>query len=158
MKSKKPFTLLEVMIAVLLLAIAAGAIGLRMGKSLEERRFQAARDRLHLELELCRFQALNQQADVIVVLEKSQERIRFKQSCPEMATEKVFHWDGPGQFLWNGEPMQTGIFYFYATGTIHPSGRFEWVHGNRRASWDIPGCFAYSEGEKKMLRPRESIQ
>ena len=154
----RSFTLLEVMIALVLLAMAAGITGIRLHRGLEEKQFQTAADRLHAELEACRRQSLNMQTDWIAVLKKSGDRFVLTRVCPETKQSQRQEWPAPCQLNWNGQPADEIQFLFSATGKIAPAGIFALTGPRKRSiEWKIPQLFAYSEETDGSLPRPESL-
>jgi prepilin-type N-terminal cleavage/methylation domain-containing protein len=143
--SKRAFTLLEVMIAVILLAAAGVIIGIRLGKALDEKQFHTAVDRLYSELESSRRLALNMQADWSVVLEKKNDLIFYYRACPEVAQSSISQWKAPCELRWNDERIDKISFRFSSTGKIEPTGFLEIVGSRLCIRWSFPELFAVME-------------
>jgi prepilin-type N-terminal cleavage/methylation domain-containing protein len=143
---KRPFTLLEVMIVILLLSIAGSIIGIRLGNALEEKQFQTAVERLYSELESSRRMALNMQADWSVILEKQNDLFVFYRSCPESARSFTVQWKAPCHLRWNDEPIEKIAFLFSSTGKIEPGGLLEIIGSRQHLRWSFPEHFAVTEG------------
>lgn len=150
--TKRLFSLLEVMIAVFILALAGSVIGIRLGKALDEKQFQSAVDRLYSELESSRRLALNMQADWSVVLEKQKDHILLYRTCPEVTKSFAVQWKAPCSFLWNHEPIEKIAFHFSSTGKMEPAGLLEIVGSGHTVSWSFPGRFAITEGSDGAVR------
>ena len=150
---RRPFTLLEVMIAIFLIAIASSAMGIRMHRLVEEKKFHASADRLYAELESCRRLALNMQADWIVNLEKKPHRISLTRVCPETGKSIIVSWEVLDPLLWNGKPVQHLSIQFSATGQVAPSGLLEMVHSNQHIRWQLPQMFHIIESSDGHLPP-----
>jgi type II secretory pathway pseudopilin PulG len=148
---KRPFTLLEVMIAIFLLSIAGAIIGIRLGRALEEKQFQAAIERLSCELESSRRLALNMQADWSVILEKKDDRLIFHQTCLEAAKFATIQWKAPCHLRWNDEPIESIAFLFSSTGKVEPRGFLEMVGSRQRIGWRFPEKFDIAEGQDGAL-------
>jgi len=148
---KCAFTLLEVMIAVVLLAMASTIIGFRLGKALDEKQFQAAIDRLYSELESSRRLALNMQADWGVVLEKKNDLLFVYRVCPEVAQSSTVQWKAPCRLRWNNEEIETMSFHFSATGKIEPVGVLEITGSRQCIQWNFPERFSVMEGADEAL-------
>jgi prepilin-type N-terminal cleavage/methylation domain-containing protein len=156
---KQCFTLIEVMIVILILAVAGTVIGIRIDKALEEKQFQTAADRLYCELESCRHLAMNMQADWTVSLEKKKDRFIFMRASPETGRSATFEWAAPCQLLWNARPAERIVFQFSSTGKIAPAGLLELVGKTRRVQWNLPQLFHAAEGSDGALpRPDFSLK
>jgi prepilin-type N-terminal cleavage/methylation domain-containing protein len=148
---KRAFTLLEVIIVLVLLGLAAGVVGIRVVKSIEAKRFQSAADRLYLELEACHIRSLNTQADFFLKVESHRDRLFLDGSCPEMEMSFKSDWDAPCDLYWNGEKFQGIVFQFASTGHMAPLGQLEFIRGEQRIVWDFPQIFHLTE--EKLKRP-----
>jgi prepilin-type N-terminal cleavage/methylation domain-containing protein len=152
------FTLLEVLIALVLIAIAGSIIGIRISTALEEKQFQTSVDRLYAELESCRRQALNTQADWIASLATKKDRFILVRSCPEAGKAVTLEWPTPSHLEWNHKPSQRIVFLFSSTGKIAPAGLLEIVGAKKRAVWQLPELFSVAEGSDGALkRPDQKI-
>ena len=83
MKRKTFFTLLEVMIGVFLLLLAAGAVSWKMYPLIEKRKFQSDLERLRSRLLTCRHLALTMQADWRGSLVRVKNKWVFEMTCPK---------------------------------------------------------------------------
>jgi prepilin-type N-terminal cleavage/methylation domain-containing protein len=153
---RRLFTLLEMMITIVLLALAASIIGIRLGKALEEKHFQTAIDRLDSELESCRRLALNMQADWNAVLEKKNDLFLFYRTCPEAAKTSVVQWKAPCRLRWNNEPAEKISFLFSATGKMEPAGLMEIVGSRQCVRWSFPERFRLFERKDGALQRPDS--
>ena len=156
-KSVRCFTLLEVMIAIFLIAIAASVVGINVSKALEDKQFQTSADRLYCELESCRRIAFNMQADWIVTIEMKMKRISLKRSCPETGQSFTIEWDAAGQLYWNSEILEPMNILFSSTGKISPTGCLEYVGQRKSVQWVLPQVFHIAEGsDGALIRPDEA--
>lgn len=150
---KKAFTLLEVMIAIFLLAIASSIIGIRVGRALEEKQFQTAIDRLYSELESSRRMALNMQADWSATVEKKNDLFVLYRTCPEVGKSSTVQWKAPCYLRWNDAPIEKIAFLFSSTGKMEPTGFLEIVGSRQCIRWSFPERFAITE-EADGVMPR----
>lgn len=134
------------MVAIVLLAIAASAIGIRTSQALEKRRFQTAAGRLFSELEACRQLAMNMQADWNLEVQKKNGRLVLLRTSAEVSESVAHEWKAEGDLLWNHEPVERIAFLFSSTGKIVPKGRLEMICGKIKIQWDVPQVFALQEG------------
>lgn len=145
--TKRGFTLLEVLIALFLIALMGGIVGTRVFSGLDEHRFRSAVQRLFSELKAARFSALHMQADWIVTLEQKGNQIHVHRSCPEVERSIQVNWSLPYHFFWNGKEVQSLLISFSATGNIAPSGVLELVGGSQRIKWEFPQLFQLVQPE-----------
>lgn len=145
------FTLLEIMIAIVLLAIAGSVIAIRTSHALEEKQFQTAVDRLYLELEACHHSALNMQADWGVILEKKNDSFSFYCTSPETNRSFSRLWKAPCQLQWNHQPIEKISILFASSGKIMPGGILEIIGTRKRVVWEFPQLFEIVEGSDGAL-------
>ncbi len=143
---KRPFTLLEILIGILLIALVSGAIGLRVGKGIEEKKFSSSVDRLFVELEACRRLSLNAQADWIAILEKKEGKFFLHKSCPEMQKAVSVSWSTSCKIHFNQEEVSALSFQFSASGKLSPQGILTLSDGKRKITWTLPDRFSVFEG------------
>ena len=145
MMYKRSFTLLELLIGIALIVVISGAVGLRVGMGIEEKKFQSSIGRLFVELEACRHLALNSQADWIAILEEKDGCFILHKSCPEMQREVTASWKSPCQIHFNQEKANLLSFQFSSSGKLSPQGILSFSDGKRKISWTLPDHFSVFE-------------
>lgn len=153
MKSRY-LSLIELMVGIAIIAIAAGAVGFRIVCALEDARFQSSLDRVSAELSYCQRQARSMQADWFAVIQIHSGRLAFQRSCPEAGQASMSTWESHAELRWDEKPIERISIHFAATGKIAPSGALEWIGKRRKVRWDFPDRFSVFEvGSEKLARP-----
>ena len=155
MRKRLAFTLLEVMVAISIMLIAAGAIGWKMFRMIERKRFSSGAEKLRSRLFTCRQLALNMQADWEGVLRRDGKKWTFEAKCvdsPEVAGLPPLVLDIL-IFSLDGEKKELLSFYFTATGEIYPKGVLLIRQSATdpeapRIEWKFPEIFLKEEGDK----------
>lgn len=142
--------LLEVMIAILLLALAAGGLGTGICKGIEEKRFNSAGQRLFVELEALRHLAVNSQADWLAILEKRGDCFVLHKTCPEMDKAFFVSWKAPCELSFNQESTEAIAFQFSSSGKCSPKGILTLASGKKTFTLTLPDQFSVFEGESKL--------
>ena len=70
MRKKRPFSLLELIVGISILALVSSAVIWKMSRLIERKRFDSSVDRIQSRIFTCRRLAMNMQADWKAVLEK----------------------------------------------------------------------------------------
>jgi type II secretory pathway pseudopilin PulG len=138
MKSRKrPFTLLEVMVAFTLLLIAAGALSLKMHHMVQEKKFQSQISRLKERFSACQKLAIAMQTDWEGVLKKEGENWVFETHCFDGRKETNLPpllLDLSVQVFLNDKPVSNIHIDFYSSGQILPKGELRFVKDKTRIS------------------------
>jgi hypothetical protein len=152
MKRKLAFTLLEAMIAISLMLIAAGAIGWKMEGMIARKRFQSDVEKFQSRLLVCHRLALNTQADWRGNLVRDGEKWIFTVHCienPKLFPLPPLSLRDLSLFL-EGEKREEVSFDFTATGEVFPKGRMK-LSGSKglAVEWLLPELFSLEEGDRK---------
>lgn len=160
---KSPFSLLEIVIAIVLLSLMAAVVGLRIGRGFEQRRFEITVGRLRAELESARRLAINMQADWILTLTREKNLFRLQRSCPELGQSYDVEWEAAARIFFNkrevleertmrdsgslqeGGGVRRIAFHFSSTGKISPKGSIDFVQGENRVHWELPDLLGQTE-------------
>jgi prepilin-type N-terminal cleavage/methylation domain-containing protein len=154
MRNKKAFTLLEVMIAILLLAITASVLAVRVSKAIDDQRFKSGGERLKNEILVSRQLALNMQADWQAQLELNGDELYFRRSSLEADQTIAMHWKCPGEMLWNHQRVQKISFLFSSTGKVIDVGVIELIGPHQCMMIDISQLFSIADrADDQMPRP-----
>ena len=145
MTNKKAFTLLEVMVALVILGLISGVVGVQLHKGIEEKRFQTSIDRFHTELFSARRLAINMQADWILTLRKEDQKLLLRRFCPELGQEQRVQWEAPFRLFWNREEIHEMVFHFAATGKVSPKGTLELMGKEKQVAFGFPQLFHITE-------------
>ena len=147
---KNGFTLLEVMVAIAILAMASSVIGWKMHGAVCKKRFQSQTERLQDRFIVTQRLAIAMQADWKGVLRKETDGWVLEISCEE----------GKGrafsplhircmEILFEGKPVDELTFDFFTSGEVRPNGLFSFIHPLDKIEWR---CSERDEGKK--LGPR----
>lgn len=74
-KSKKYFTLLEIMVVIIIITIASSAIGIRICKSISTYEYQKATDQIFEKLKFAKKFALANQCDIYISFKQDKSRL-----------------------------------------------------------------------------------
>ena len=140
------------MIALVLIVLAAGGIGIRVHRAIQDKQFQVAVDRVLFELQISHRLALNMQADWTVVIDQTERGLVLRRSCAETGKEIRFECKSCSLLYWNEKPIERIAFQFASTGNILPKGNFALKGKNKEVVWRIPGIFLIKEGKEKNTR------
>ena len=153
MRRKRAFTLLEVLVAICLLTLIAGALGWKLHGMIARKRFTSGIERLRSRLLTCRRLALNMQADWRGVLQWNGETWVFEAVCvesPKMPGLSPLSIDSLTIFL-DGEKKEFLAFDFTASGDVFPKGILTIAPKtgeSDKIEWKFPDLFLLEEGEK----------
>lgn len=143
---KRPFTLLEVMVAFALLVIAAGAIGLKMHHGVQEKRFRTEMDRLKTRCIACQKMAIAMQSDWEGVLRKEGKKWIFETRCLDSIQEKKLSplvFETPFQFSFNDQTASGIQLDFYSSGLVLPKGKVKFTKDKDKSQqWNIQEIFS----------------
>ncbi len=147
--TKKLFTLLEVMVAIALLVIASGVIGVKMHQAVEKKHFQSSLERLRARLVVTQKIAVATQADWQGTLTKKDAEWIFKTDCEESKLKKL----APlrlsfTEVYFNGKKIDELTIDFFASGQVLPVGDFVFVNKTMDAKWMTTDLFQRKEGKK----------
>jgi Tfp pilus assembly protein FimT len=124
-KSKRALHLLEIMLAIGILAIAGGAIFWRLDRFIQHKRFQGDTGRLKSTLLHAKTLALNTHSDIQVVLASSKKGWNIQLQCQEDPTAVPHKWHtslGPSQLFLNDVSVKELKFEFFSSGHTLPKG------------------------------------
>lgn len=149
---KKAFTLLEVLVAIVLIGIASCLISFRMVRAVQKKKFHSQIERLKNRLVVSQKLAVVSQSDWTCTLQKQEKGWLFEAKCDEIRHKTL-----PSlqldeiEVLLNQKRVEKLIFNFFATGHVHPSGSLAFVQGQEKIEWKSSEIFHESEG--KILGP-----
>lgn len=150
MKSRRFFTLLEVMVAIMLIAIASGGVIWKMQGAIRKKQFQSELERFRARLTVCQRLAVAMQADWTGTLKKNGKEWIFDIDCEEGA--RVRKW-APltlhAAISLDGEKFDELQVDFFASGQVHPSGTLVFSQHEERVEWRLSEIFQRDEGKKQ---------
>lgn len=148
-KSKKSFTLLEVMIAIFIIAISASGVGYKLYSLLEKKRFSSDVERVISRLvSLHVLSQLNHQ-DLLLKSEKKEGKIIFFSFS---SSQNYYFQDPPltiddAQFILNQNMTENLDFTFYSSGQIKPFGVLTIVRKEMKKEIVFSELFSFSQGD-----------
>jgi hypothetical protein len=155
MKRRRLFTLLEIMLGIALLTIAAGALGWRIHTAVRKKKFQTDVSRIQVQLQTCHHLALNTHADWQVVLEHVDNRLIMRDLCVEGSLMTPFQPKflslDPLTLIFNGEEVEGISFYCTSSGQVLPKGILLISRESLQQELKIPELFHQVEGEEREI-------
>lgn len=155
MRRKLGFSLFEVVIAICLIGLAAGAIGWKIDKMISRKRFFSAVESLRSRLLTCRRLSLNMQADWRCNLRREEKKWIFESVCSENPRSQALPLISMAPFAlyFNGEKKEFIAFEFFSSGNCSPKGVLTLQQegaGQNESGIDlkIPQIFLGEEGNK----------
>ena len=154
MKTKNPFSLIEVMIAIAICAAVASAIGWKMHGMIVKKRFSSSVERLCSRLLTCRRLAMNMQADWGVSLYCKGNQTFLKAECIDSPEVKALPPLSLGflEFFLDDKAQERISFAFTATGDILPEGRLK-IRSKKAGAVEIDLLNLFSVQGGKALGP-----
>jgi prepilin-type N-terminal cleavage/methylation domain-containing protein len=147
---KKAFTLLEIMIAILLIAMASGLIAMKLYPAIEKKKFSSDLERLKCRLFTAQKLAMTMQADWKGILKKESSGWVFTVECEGQEGKRLapLHLSKMDISLNQKNISSELAFDFFASGHFDPVGVFSFSFGPNRASWENVELFQREEGKK----------
>lgn len=149
--SKRPFSLIEVIVAISLILLAVTSMGWKMYGMIAKKRFSSSVERLKSRLLTCRRLAINTQTDWQGNLFFDGSETRFTSECLEdrkvalLPTLSL----GPIEFVLNGQESKKISFDFTSSGEIHPQGKLQLRSKDLQpVEWKLSDLFSTQEGTK----------
>ncbi len=147
---KSNFTLLEIMVAIALFAIASGVIGWKMHQAVANKRFQSELEQLQQRLTVAQKLAVAMQADWKGTLKKEKKGWVFEIVCEERTAKHLppLRLHGMEIFLDQKKIGDAVIFDFFASGKVLPAGDLSFRTPSNQMQWKVSEIFQRKEGEK----------
>jgi prepilin-type N-terminal cleavage/methylation domain-containing protein len=138
-KIKAGFTLLEVLIGLLILTIAAGGVGWKMFAAVQKKKFHTAVERIKERLSTAQKLSISMQADWKVVLRKEKGGWTVETGCQEIARRKLppLHVEGLEIGLEGRKKTELIEFCFFSSGQSLPDGVLEFASHGEKESWSL---------------------
>ncbi len=150
MRKSRAFSLLEIMVGLALILMAAGAIGWKMHGFLETRRFRTSLEQLKSRILTAHRMAVNMQADWEGILKREGNHWTFEAVCLDPPSLKPraclkLHFS---RILFEGKEQSQFTFTFFSSGEIRPSGSYQFQSSKDEKSenWNLPEIFGKSAG------------
>ena len=159
MRRKKPlqsklqnrlFTLIEVMIALVLLVIISGVISHKMYGAIEKKKFQSDVERLKVRMIVAQKLAVSMQADWSGKLSKEGENWVFSVQCDEVTGKKFkpLHFSKL-DVTFDGKKVKNRMaFDFFASGHTSPEGVISFTRNSQRSALKTANLFQREGGTK----------
>jgi prepilin-type N-terminal cleavage/methylation domain-containing protein len=146
---RRAFTLIEVMVAIVILVIASGIVGLRMHKAIEKKKFQSELERLRIRFTVSQRLATAMQADWKGTLKREGKGWIFETACEEVSGKRLalLHLE-PFEIFFNGKRVRELTIDFFCSGYTFPEGIFVFERGEEKSEWKTSDLFLRNEGRK----------
>ena len=151
MKSKKSFTLLEVLSAFLLIAMSSSFLGLKLFSYLDAKKFSTDVDKVVSRLSFLHMLSQINHQDLCFRSEKNDGKIIFSSSS---LNQNYFFQDHPltieeTQFILNQSVTENLDFTFYSTGQVMPSGVLKMLRKEMKKEISLCDLFSFYEGGRQ---------
>jgi prepilin-type N-terminal cleavage/methylation domain-containing protein len=150
MRSKRSFTLLEILIGIALLAIASGLVGWKMHRAIQKKEFHSALERLKSRFIVCQRLAVATQADWQGQFQKSEAGWVFETTCDEGRVKKLSPLQlGSLEILLDGKRVNGLTVDFFASGQVSPAGTFRFMRKEEIVEWKVSELIQREEGNQQ---------
>jgi prepilin-type N-terminal cleavage/methylation domain-containing protein len=147
----RAFTLLEIMLAILMLSIAGGMTYVKMHEAVQKKQFQSSLQSLGSRLAILQKIAVATQADWQGTLKKEGQEWVFKTDCEEANPKRLTPLKlSLGELFFNGKKVELLTFDFFATGQVTPSGELRFVRKKLENRLLTANLFQRQEGKREM--------
>ena len=148
---KQALTLLEMMIALCLIAIVGGVMSFRMREGIERKKFRSEMDRLQDRMRGVQKLAIATETDWQAVLQKTKEGWSLSFNALETDVPPVHSLAlGEMEVEVQGKKVQKGVrIDFFSSGDIAPRGVFLFKRPPFERRWDSSELSGKSEGTKE---------
>ncbi len=150
MTKRRAFTLLEIMIALMLILLASGVISYKMKGTIERKKFTSEIECLRTRMRGIQKMAMATETDWEGVLRKENSGWVFFLQCDEAKSHKFspFHLAKMEIALDQQKVQDLLVFYFYANGHTSPEGTLSFSLDSHKNEWNLAQLFERSRGEK----------
>ena len=147
---RKAFTLLEVMIAIVLLSIVSSLVSIKMTRAVEKKKFQSDVDRLKARMGLAQKLAMAMQADWTGCLEREGDGWIFYIQCDEISNKQLTPLHiASMEISLNQKKIGSRLdFDFYASGHSFPDGTFLFKQKSHQIKCSTLDLYERKEGNK----------
>lgn len=156
-KNKRSFTLLEILVAITLLAITSGVIGWKLSEAIGKKQFQSQIERLKIRFTITQKMALAMQSDWKAVLKKQGSQWVLETSSEEAGPKKLAPLKlNSLDILFDGKKVDALTFDFFSSGQVLPEGKFQFSWKKAKLEIKTTELFEREEGKKLgPLHPNE---
>lgn len=139
---KQALALLEVLLAIALVALGATFLGFQWKKMRDQKTFSAQVEKVSLHLKQCHRLAVYQQADWVASLEKKKGEWVFQaKNLEESSSPPLTFSLSKTEIFWEGEPRDLMVWYFSSTGDVDPLGSLLFQNGKETISLPLFSLF-----------------
>lgn len=157
MKTKRPFTLLELMVVFALLAIAGGAIAWKMQGQIASKRFTSHIERVQERLILSQKLAVGGNSDWKGTFHKENKEWVFEISSDESTRRFTPLRFSCETITFNDKKIDKPLtFEFFSGGKVLPHGTLLFTQKGEKLTLQFPQVFQREEGEGKGPPPPDS--
>lgn len=161
------FSLLELMVAISILAIAAGGIFWRINTLIERNRFDTDAQRFCNLLLTSRMLAINTQSDWRLQIENTSNGWDLELVCREdLDQQPVRRKLSSFKIEFEGQGIKNLFFDFFSSGQVFPKGALRLIQDKKgsspqRIEWKLPELFHQEQGKSlgpmhpKELEPKQ---
>jgi prepilin-type N-terminal cleavage/methylation domain-containing protein len=136
--TRRTFTLLEVMIAIVLIGITSGVIGFQMHQAIGRKKFKSNLDRLSAQFSASQKMAIAMQADWKGTLRKEGKNWIFDAICEEIPEKRLNSLPlGPIEIQFNGKKTDSLSIHFCSSGKTFPEGSLLFTYEGMKAEWKM---------------------
>jgi len=138
------------MIAFFLLTLAGGAIGIKMYRAVEKKKYTSEMERLESRCMACHKLALATQTDFVGRFSKRKKGWVFETECVEDSSKSFSPIElNFSELLLNGKAVKRELVIdFFSSGQIVPKGTLSFKHPSMQTVWETSKIFQRDEGVK----------
>jgi prepilin-type N-terminal cleavage/methylation domain-containing protein len=146
---RKAFTLLEVMVAVVLISLGSAVVSVRMYKAIQKKKFHTQLERLRTRLTVSQKLAVASQTDWSACFKKEAHGWVFEVFCDEMEHKKLPPLMLSEIEIFLDQKKVDGLtFNFFSSGHVLPQGTLKFVRDTQNVEWETTEIFLKEEGKK----------
>ncbi len=148
--SRRAFTLLEVMVAFALIALASGLISYKMQGAIEKKKLHSDVDRIKDRMRVVQKLAIASQSDWAAILKKERKGWVFEVQSQEIDSKKFkpLHIENI-EVLFNGRQVKEQlVFDFFATGHTLGEGILSFSRNSHEMRLNLSDLFQRKEGQQ----------
>jgi len=137
------------MVAITLLAIASGVVGIKMQSAVRKKQFHSQLERFQARLLVSQKLAIAMQADWKGVLKKQGKEWIYSTTCEEEQARKLSPLSlNSMEIFFDGEKVDEIEIDFFASGQVLPEGNFIFTANEETIRWKTSEIFQRNAGKK----------
>lgn len=137
------------MVAITLLVIASGVVGIKMQAAVRKKQFRSQLERLEARLLVSQKLAIAMQSDWKGVLKKQGKEWVYSTTCEEERARKLASLRlSSMEIYFNGEIIDEIEVDFFASGQVLPEGTFFFTANDEKVYWKTSDIFQRQAGKK----------